>query len=240
MFRVRNQILMGSLGALALVVVLQLHPVNSTSLKLINLGGILAIWVGLTIFFWSRKKLRIAFLMIPVLVAIPFVLPGRTIDQEKLRQDYLKRLSEFEGTKYIWGGENSLGIDCSGLPRRAYRDALLQYGFRSANGRAFRSWLEQWWYDASARALGEGYRDNTVSLEVTGTIREMDYEGLEPGDLAVTSGGAHILVYLGEGQWIQADPGLGKVATLDGRTAQNVWFGIPVTTHRWMVFSEVR
>lgn len=163
------------------------------------------------------------------------MLPGGKIDAVELRQDYVQRLAGFESVKYYWGGENFHGIDCSGLPRRALRDSLLAYGIRHFSGRAFRSYLEQWWFDASAKALGEGYRDYTSPIGVTGTIREMNYEGLVPGDLAVTTSGVHILAYAGDGQWIQADPGIGEVATLSGRTDDNPWFLEPVTTHRWQI-----
>jgi hypothetical protein len=37
---------------------------------------------------------------------------------------------------------------------------------------------------------------------------------------------------------IQADPGIGSVATLPGRTSDNGWFRSPVTTHRWSLFSN--
>lgn len=103
--------------------------------------------------------------ILPVLAAIPFILPGGEIDAGELRQDYVRRLSGFEGTKYHWGGEGSRGIDCSGLPRRALRDALLAYGFRHSNGPGFRGYVEQWWFDASAMALGEGYRDYMTQSE---------------------------------------------------------------------------
>jgi hypothetical protein len=96
---------------------------------------------------------------------------------------------------------------------------------------------EQWWFDASAKSLGNGYRSYTVGLEPRGRISEMDESGLEPGDLAVTTNGRHILAYLGDGYWIQADPSLGKVATLHGKRDENPWFQTPITTHRWSVLN---
>jgi cell wall-associated NlpC family hydrolase len=147
-------------------------------------------------------------------------------------------MAAFEGTRYHWGGENARGIDCSGLPRRALRDALLAYGVKHFNGTAFRTYLGHWWFDASAKALGEAYRDYTTPLGIRGTIHEMDATGLLPGDLAVTACGRHILAFVGDGRWIQADPGIGAVATLDGRTADNPWFRVEVTTHRWKSLTQ--
>jgi cell wall-associated NlpC family hydrolase len=168
------------------------------------------------------------------------ILPSTPPDPKKLRQDYVRRLGSFEGTRYFWGGESYRGIDCSGLPRRAYRDALLAYGIINLNSLALRSYLEQWWFDASAQALGDGYRSYTVPLGVSGMIRKMDYSLLSLGDLAVTANKIHVLAYAGNGRWIQADPALGEVATLDGRTATNGWFDTPVTMHRWSQLEEVK
>lgn len=234
----RRLILIGTLGALAGIFVIPLNPVNSKILKLAFLGCIVGAWGGLTLLAWKRRPLRLVALILPLLAALPFILPADVIDAEELRQDYVRRMSEFEGTEYYWGGESSRGIDCSGLPRRALRDALLAYGFRHFNGRSFRGYVEQWWFDASAKALGEGYRNYTNPIGTAGTIREMDYDALVPGDLAVTASGVHILAYAGDGRWIQADPGIGAVATLDGRKDDNGWFRTPVTTHRWTLCTE--
>ncbi len=75
-------------------------------------------------------------------------------------------------------------------------------------------------------------------MDIDGKITDMNYSGLLPGDLAVTTCGTHLLVFLGEDQWIQADPGLGAVAILDGRKDLNSWFQIPVTLHRWRVLMK--
>jgi len=215
-----------------------LNPVSSKTLKLAFLACIAGALLGLAIITWKQRSLSLVSLILPLLVAIPFLLPSGKIDGEELRENYVRRMSKYEGTKYFWGGESSRGIDCSGLPRRALRDSLVSYGVRHLNGSAFRCYLEQWWFDASAEALAEGYRDYTNPLGTTGTIKEMSYEALVPGDLAVTVGGVHILAYVGDGLWIQADPGIGAVATLVGRTDDNGWFDTPVTTHRWQLLAH--
>lgn len=171
------------------------------------------------------------------LIALMLMLPGRAIDRGELRASYLENLRSYEGADYVWGGESGWGIDCSGLPRRALRDAVLGYGLRYFNGEATRMYAEQWWFDTSAEALGRGYRGFTTSLGVGGTIASMSYESLLPGDLAVTQSGVHVMVYLGAELWIQADPLSGSVITMNGRTGDSGWFQSPVTMHRWKVLT---
>jgi hypothetical protein len=183
----RRLILILTVGAIAGILVIPLNPVNSKILKLALLACIVGAWTGSTILGWKRKPLRSVALILPFVVLIPFILPSGDIDPAEMRQDYVRRMNEFEGTKYFWGGEGSRGIDCSGLPRRAFRDALLTYGIKHFNGRAFRAYIEQWWFDASAKALGEGYRSYTSPIGTSGTIQKMDYASLVPGDLAVTT-----------------------------------------------------
>ena len=231
----RQFLLLITLGSIAAVVLIAWSPVNNTQFKLITLAFLGVAWVGMLFLFWKKRGLVLLF---PVVVTVPFFLPGRAIETAVLRRDYVERLGGFEGSTYSWGGESSVGIDCSGLMRRAYRDALLSYGIRRVNGVALRAWAEQWWFDASARALRDGYRGYTVPTKIEGKIREMDYGNLLLGDLAVTHGGAHILAYVGDDKWIQADPGISAVATLDGRTDKNVWFGIQVTIHRWCLLGD--
>ena len=66
----------------------------------------------------------------------------------------------------------------------------------------------------------------------------MSYDELKTGDLAITANGVHVVVYVGNGKWIQADPGIGLVATLDGRTDENSWFDSAVNIFRWKVLAE--
>ena len=228
------------MAAWAGVVASQVGPLHSKLLNAAFLGCLAAGWGGLLALVWRKKAWRWALAIAPLMLAIPFLLPGRAIKTAELRDDYVRRLGNLGGTKYYWGGEGGGGIDCSGLPRRTYRDALLAYGIKHLNGRATRAFLEQWWHDASARALSESYRSYTRPLGGRGVIREMDYQGLLPGDLAVTTSGLHVLVYMGEELWIQADPGSDAVVMLHGRKDDNGWFRASVTTHRWALLSSPR
>jgi len=190
-------------------------------------------WAALLACHWKRRPVRILLLALPILSAIPFCLPSRPIDGAALRTRYVEAMTRFEGTRYLWGGESRWGIDCSGLPRRAMRDALWNEGFRHRNGAAFRLWVEQWWFDTSAKALGEGYRGFTRPLGVHGSVREMATTDLLPGDLAVTADGRHVMLFLAPGRWIQADPIAFKVTIRDPEQDWNPWFGAAAGMYRW-------
>lgn len=234
----RRLVLYCTVLALAASAVLPWMPAPMGLTKLAWMVATTAAWAGLLTLFWKRRWARAALLLMPLVAVMPFCLPGRAIDTATLRDDYVRRLVDLEGTAYVWGGESRRGIDCSGLPRRAYRDALLLYGLRHANGRAIRGWAEQWWFDASARALGEGYRNHTTAVNAAGPLSTMEYAALRPGDMAVTRNGVHVLVYLGDNQWINADPGAGAVVTFDGRTGTSGWRRSLVTAHRWRELQE--
>lgn len=211
------------------------HPLHSSVTKLALLGSIAICGMCSLILLRNYYVYRTILIVLPILACIPFLLPSRAIDATELRANYLQALTRYEGSTYYWGGENKRGIDCSGLPRRSLRDALLRYGIAHANGKAFRLAAEQWYYDTSAKALGEGYRSFTKNLAIEGTVQSIDSSTLKAGDLAVTKNGIHTMVYLGEGKWIQADPSIGAVATLHGRNDQNTWFDAPITMHRWTI-----
>lgn len=211
------------------------HPLHSSVTKLALLGSICICWLCSLILLRKYYVYRTILIVLPILACTPFLLPSRAIDATELRANYLQALARYEGSTYYWGGENMRGIDCSGLPRRSLRDALLRYGIAHGNGKAFRLAAEQWYYDTSAKALGEGYRSFTKNLAIEGTVQSIDNSTLKAGDLAVTKSGIHTMVYLGEGKWIQADPGIGAVATLHSRNDQNTWFDAPITMHRWSI-----
>ena len=135
--KLRPFMLFVTLSGLVGLLLLTLNPVHSMGFNLIHLGLVLAAWIGVTILGWKWNGLRMVMLGVPLLLMVLFLLPGKEIEVGELRDDYVKRMADFEGTQYSWGGESARGIDCSGLPRRAYRDALLSYGVRHLSGRRF-------------------------------------------------------------------------------------------------------
>lgn len=226
-------LLIAGLVSLAMLLMQPVH--NGISRHGIPLSLLLA-WMGCL--GMARKSRWVKFVSAaPVILLLPFLLPGREMDHETLKKTYLSELLGLAGTKYVWGGESRRGIDCSGLARRALRSALLHEGITRGNGRAFRDWAEQWWFDTSAKAMSEGYRGFTVARRMEGKMSGLNPDSLEPGDMAVTQGGVHVLVYLGNAIWIQADPGEGLVTIGSGKADLDPWFSNHVSIHRWSVFS---
>lgn len=194
-----------------------------------------AAWTAGLGFLWRRKIPRTIMLVLPACAAVPFLLTPKPLDPVKLRDRYISAMKNMEGVPYVWGGESHQGTDCSGLPRRALRDALWAEGIKNSNGTAFREWARQWWYDTSAKALGENYRRFTRPTGVRGKLRDLDFTTLARGDLGITTDGRHVMVYLGNRQWIQADPGPFKVTIGDPATDPNPWFDSEVRMQRWTV-----
>lgn len=235
-----------ALAAMPMILCAVFHPVNSGVLRLVAIAAILVTVLALLLWSWSwRDRLRRIALFCCIGVSLlPLILPSRPVDANALHKDYIQALTRFEGTRYHWGGETFTGIDCSGLPRRALQQAMLSQGLKRLNGGLIRQALFHWWFDASAEALATGYRDYTEPLNLPtkssnpNTIRTMTYAELNPGDFAVTGDRQHLIVYLGNDQWIQADPGTGRVVTLNGYQDENPWFYSSVTMHRWSMLNK--
>jgi NlpC/P60 family len=235
--KLRRLILILTVASVIALVLLNLDPVSTRAQRLVILCSLAGVCFGPLFLLWKYAAARVVFVALPLLLIAPFLIPGKDIELNALRDDFLARIVSYEGIGYHWGGENRRGIDCSGLPRKALRDALLNQGLRNMNGSCTRLFLKHWWNDASAKALAEGYLDFAIPTKEQGTIATMSYGKLQPGDLAVTQDKRHVLTFLGGENWIQADPAAEKVTIANGHTGKSGWFAVPVTLHRWRELS---
>ncbi|PAW78202.1 MAG: hypothetical protein B9S32_08385 [Verrucomicrobia bacterium Tous-C9LFEB] len=139
---------------------------------------------------------------------------------------------------YMWGGEGRFGIDCSGLLRRGLEDTLVQQGLLRFNPFLVRQGLSLWWNDTTAREMGRGYGGRTRLVATCRSLNEFDHALLQPGDMAVTTSGVHVMAYLGNNQWIAADPSPGKVVTFTIPEKENSYFGTPMNLVRWRILED--
>ena len=210
-------------------------PIRTNTTRVGCLVLAAAAWCMGLLVFRSSKSVRAVLVGVALLVIAVAAIPGRPVDPHRLRGEYVHALRAYTGVKYVWGGENALGIDCSGLVREGMIDATLREGVATLNPSAIRESFFLWRHDCSAEQLGLGYGGRTVPLLETPSLTEVDYGKLQPGDIAVTEGGAHTLAYLGDRTWIEADPGdyAGKVIQVNASHTRNPWFSVPMQILRW-------
>src|SRR5262249_19722705 len=153
------------------------------------LFALFGLWVGLVFVFWRRKLARLVWLATSVILSVALLLPQRGFSTANLRQNYLQALQSYEGTRYIWGGETTLGIDCSRLVRKGLIDANVRQGILTMNPALLRLAFDLWWHDASAKELSNGYGNRARPVQAGSSINQLNYEIISPGDIAVTSDG---------------------------------------------------
>jgi hypothetical protein len=208
------------------------YPVRHGVLRIAVLCCVLLLWAGLLGFYWRKKWLRAIAFALAVFTGVCFVLPGKRISTKNLRECYTLSLRSYEGTRYVWGGGNRLGIDCSGLVRAGLINADLREALHTLNPALLRAGTSLWWHNCSDRALGEEYRQLTRHLFDAPSLNQLDHAQIQPGDLAVTEDGVHVLAFVGEKTWIEADPDVRRVLAVSVPTT-NTWFDSPVKLMRW-------
>ena len=212
-------------------------PESTITTKAMTVFFLASAWSAWLYTHWNKQAIRWTLIAIPSLVILLFLLPARPTDSSKdFAQSYVNALKRYDGVTYVWGGESALGLDCSGLVRRAMMDACWTDGIRKRDGGLLRLGLSLWLHDCSAQALGEGYRDFTKAVTMAQSINALNHEEIRLGDLAVLSDGIHVMAYVGNLRWIQADPS-GSVH-FDDIPSNNSWFKANAKVVRWSILSE--
>ena len=224
-------------AVLAAVLVVAAYPIGLGVLRLFVAVAVPLLWSSAVFLMRRRTSVAIGVAVAGLLVLGFAVLPGMPPNPTRLRRAYVEELRHYEGSRYVWGGENRRGIDCSGLVRRALINAHIQLALTTFNPKSLRIALDLWWHDCSALALGQQYRGFTKDVITVSSANAAQESALQPGDIGVTVGGVHVLAYLGNQQWIEADPGLLKVVILR-IPSQNGWMNQPLNIMRWRMMTE--
>jgi len=233
MLRLRKIVVRLVLGLFLIWAMLMFYSVRTQFYRAAIILTAVGILASLVVILWQHKFLRWVPISLPAFVAIFLLLPGRPVDPATLRQSYVAALQRYAGTRYVWGGENSFGVDCSGLLRTALVDAHARQAVSTFNPSLARQALWLWWHDASARDMLEGYQGLTTQLSPASPLIDVTTAPLLPGDFAVTADGSHVLAYAGQGRWIEADPYVLRVIEIDSHTDPN-WHTIKVIACRWL------
>jgi hypothetical protein len=227
------------LCALVLFIAVWIFPVSNRITRAAGLGLFLAVWFGLIGLCWPYRALRLSLVSITFLAGLFLVLPARSLPSaESLRSDYIAGLRRYDQVTYYWGGESPVGIDCSGLIRRGLIDSLFLRGVRTLDPGLVRRAFSLWWHDTTASALGEEHDGLTKHLLDAPSLNELDHSKILPGDLAVTHSGVHIMAYLGDHRWIEADPEARRVITVPVPAENNPWFDTPMNIVRWSILAR--
>ncbi|MCE5197813.1 C40 family peptidase [bacterium] len=240
-FRILCSWILGILLA-ACAVVVRLSVMTTSVRVLLVSTMIFCIFTGvvhLVRMFEFKPKMLFPVFFFLCLFVLWGVLGNKPPDVPLLRGEYIKRLNVFEGSRYLLGGETSGGIDCSGLARSALWQAMLLEGVREVNPHllGMKFW-RFWWRDISASDILHCKYGYTKAIGTAPKLAGYDTSDLKPGDLAVASG-IHVMIYVGDGKWIESSPGDKKVVTNKASaSSKRGWFNVPVTLMRWWILED--
>lgn len=227
------------IGACVVLCACLAFPITNTLIRLVTVTCVVAVWFGLIALLWRRTIARFSLLGFTGIVAAFMLLPGKANPNcDALRDGYAERLRCYEGVTYVWGGEGPTGIDCSGLIRRGLIDAFIFAGLRNLDPGLVRRAAALWWSDCRASALGQCRDGITTPVSEAPSVNRLDHAAVLPGDLAVTANGVHVMAYLGDHIWIEADPGVGRVVAVPVPAPDNPWFRVPIRVVRWSILDN--
>lgn len=81
--------------------------------------------------------------------------------------------------------------------------------------------------------MGHGYNGRMKAVTSCESLNKLDEPILQPGDLAVTASGIHVMAYAGSHIWVGADPSEQKVTLFTTPGEKNAYFSSPMNIMRW-------
>ena len=208
-----------------------IQPIHSRPILLLLAVLFIVVFASL-LSLMSHGRQRVLVVCCALLPLAPLMNQG-AVDADEITRMYLANLRSSRGIEYVWGGEGMMGLDCSGLPRRSMINALMKYAYLRFNGNALVSALDLWVNDASARELMHGY-GGRVTVDNYRYKINSGRSDIHAGDMAVTYGGVHVMVYLDKQTIIQAEPERSKVV-IDSIPSNNAWYEVDVCRIRWNI-----
>jgi hypothetical protein len=160
---------------IAIFVVLIQQSVSSGTTRLAIVLTGLCVLAGLLYLVWRQGVVRLGLMAIVASCSIFLLLPGDLAAGKTLQPHYLVMLRTYEGSPYVVGGENHLGIDGAGLVREGLIQANLHYGFQTFSPALIRQGLAMWWFDATADALLKEYRGYTQRQFTAVSLNKLDH-----------------------------------------------------------------
>lgn len=173
---------------------------------------------------------RLFILLIIVFISSSFTKeqPNR-IAGETIQDKYVEALISYEGEKYAVYGEKG-GISCSTLVRESLIDVLeenLAEEFKEN--------------PCSSEELYEGCNGELSLIYKIESIKKLDYSKLQKGDVIILTGenyGIHTMAYLGDKNWIHADPITEKVVITNNPAEELDWTTFEVNVMRWNILKN--
>jgi hypothetical protein len=219
-------------------VVLWYSPYVDAPIRLLTWAAIAVALVGAVIVYWRKPVIRWSLLGLYAAAILFLALPfHRSVDRPALQSRYCAALKSYMGCHYVWGGQGYFGIDCSGFVQKGMMDALAMRGITSLDPALERASLSLYWHRTTAKVIGEGFAGRTIPVTTCPSLNTLDYSLVQPGDMAVTAGGEHVMAYLGDRTWIAADPTADKVTTFTIPEQTNAYFSTPMQIVRWRLLA---
>ena len=224
------------IGLVALTIATHVCPIRTTEIRVALLFEWFTLWASLLMMLLRNHPAPALLLIAFAGCLVALGAPGHHFSGPALRDQYIRSMVRYVGTRYVVNGETRTGMDSAGLVRTSLADAALEEGLRTANPELIRVFRDVWFNDSTAEELRTGYMDMTTVVGRAPSLTGLRVKRLQPGDMVVFSHGGQVIAYLGAGRFIAALPEQGRLKIVKWPlTRTKAWRG-PVVAVRWRIF----